>query len=192
MDILEPQFTQPEVLAVTSCRAKNIHVWIERGIYSLQGPPPGTGRRRKYSALDCVRLALMCELTAFGIPALTAKGIAFNVASPLEDGKSIREDKLLVITRQVDGFFELSGVGYFNTEAGNLHYEIDKFGLDTILATLMDRRKPKISLIDQIKCNEHDESIKYCKGHRSVFVVCAGEIVSDVLDQLQRFLNEDA
>ncbi|GIK98487.1 MAG: hypothetical protein BroJett029_26960 [Alphaproteobacteria bacterium] len=71
-----PQFTQTEVLKVTRLTAATLQTWVNRGLLDLSEQNPGTGKRRQYSALDVVRLAIIKRLTRFGFSVSVARTIA--------------------------------------------------------------------------------------------------------------------
>jgi len=52
------RFTQGDVLAVTRLRKDVLQTWMNRGVIALGDQNPGTGRRRLYSPLDIVKLAI--------------------------------------------------------------------------------------------------------------------------------------
>lgn len=71
-----PKYTRPEVLRVTGLRPDVLQTWVNRNVVRLAEQNPGHGRKRLYSALDIVRLAVMRRLSDFSISLAVCKEIA--------------------------------------------------------------------------------------------------------------------
>src|SRR5262245_35231283 len=87
-----PRYTQPEVLLVTRLKPAVLQTWINRGAIALAEQNPGTGRRRLYSRLDVVKLAIMRRLADLQIALAVSKEIAEVTANDLERGNAIDWD----------------------------------------------------------------------------------------------------
>ena len=74
------RFTQGDVLAVTRLRKDVLQTWMNRGVIALGDQNPGTGRRRLYSPLDIVKLALMRRVADLGM----ALSIGLDLAGEAE------------------------------------------------------------------------------------------------------------
>jgi len=60
--LITPRYTQPVVLAVTGLKPAQLQTWVNREVVQLFEQNPGSGRRRLYSALDIIKLAIMRRL----------------------------------------------------------------------------------------------------------------------------------
>lgn len=74
------RFTQTDVLAITLLRKDVLQTWMNRKVIALGDQNPGTGRRRLYSPLDIVKLALMRRVADLGM----ALSIGVDLASEAE------------------------------------------------------------------------------------------------------------
>lgn len=85
-DLHEPRYTTPEVLSVTRLRPEVLQTWINRD--ALGPRNTGRGKRRMYSALDVVKLAIMRRMADLQVALATSLDIANGAADKLEsDGK---------------------------------------------------------------------------------------------------------
>lgn len=68
-DVDIPEFTQADVVFITSVNAKTLQNWTDpnRGILRLSQGSVGKGRRRLYSPLDIMSVVLISQLAALGI-----------------------------------------------------------------------------------------------------------------------------
>jgi hypothetical protein len=82
MDLLLPQFDQPQTLAVAGVSAGLLQTWANRAV-GLPAKNPGSGRRRLYSAADVVKLTIMGRLARFGIPGSTCENCAALIVGEL-------------------------------------------------------------------------------------------------------------
>ncbi len=85
LDLQSPRFAQPDVLRVTGLRAPVLQTWVNRGHIRLSEQNPGTGRRRLYSPIDVVKLAIMRRLYDFGIDITYSQELAEDVARKLQE-----------------------------------------------------------------------------------------------------------
>ncbi|MEM7223002.1 MAG: MerR family transcriptional regulator [Pseudomonadota bacterium] len=75
-DLTTPRFAQPEVLnVIRGLSAGLLQTWVNRGHIVLSDQNPGSGRRRLYSPIDIVKLALMARLASFGISVQYSKSL---------------------------------------------------------------------------------------------------------------------
>jgi len=76
MDIYEPQFTRSEVVSVTGVDTEALKSWLKNGFVSVaphqQG---GSGKRRLFSVMDMIKIAVVSELTLLRVPSSTANEI---------------------------------------------------------------------------------------------------------------------
>lgn len=87
-----PQFTQPEVLKVTRLKPAVLQTWVNRNAIELAEQNPGTGRRRLYSALDVVKLALMRRVADLQMDLSVAREIANEAERMLTANQSVSWD----------------------------------------------------------------------------------------------------
>lgn len=86
--LAELKYTQPEVLKVTRLKPAVLQTWINRTAIRLSDQNPGIGRRRLYSALDVVKLAVMRRMADLSIDLSLSKTIAETAAAELDrDGR---------------------------------------------------------------------------------------------------------
>ena len=97
-DVLEPTFSQPDVLEVTGVSAVTLQTWVNRRLIELAEQHPGTGRRRRYRLVDVARLAIMQQLTALHIGPSTAKAIAEEVTEGMASGRTWAADIVFVVS----------------------------------------------------------------------------------------------
>jgi hypothetical protein len=81
--LVEPRYSQPDVLRVTRLKAAVLQTWVNRSAIELAEQNPGYGRRRSYSALDVVRLAVMRRMADMRVDLSVAKEIAEAAAENL-------------------------------------------------------------------------------------------------------------
>lgn len=76
MDIHEPQFTRSEVVSVTGVDIEALKSWLKNGFIAVaphqQG---GSGKRRLFSVMDMIKIAVVSELTLLRVPSSTANEI---------------------------------------------------------------------------------------------------------------------
>lgn len=83
MNLTEPRFAQPDVLKVTRLKSAVLQTWVNRNAIELSEQNPGSGRRRLYSALDIVKLAIMRRMADLRVELAVAKEIAEAAADEL-------------------------------------------------------------------------------------------------------------
>ncbi|WP_088189751.1 hypothetical protein [Sphingobium sp. Z007] len=88
-DLTEQKYTQGDVLAVTRLRKDLLQTWINRRVVALGEQHPGSGRRRLYSAIDIVKLALMRRIADFGLDLSIGRDLASEAERLLLSGKEI-------------------------------------------------------------------------------------------------------
>lgn len=81
-DLHEPRYTTPEVLSVTRLRPEVLQTWVNRD--ALGPRNTGRGKRRMYSALDVVKLAIMRRMADLQVALATSLDIAHGAATSLE------------------------------------------------------------------------------------------------------------
>ncbi len=74
--MLIPRYTQPEILQVTKLKPDVLQTWINRNVLELADQNPGSGRRRLYSRIDVVKLALMRRVADLRIELTVARELA--------------------------------------------------------------------------------------------------------------------
>lgn len=94
-DLHTPRFTQPEVLRVTKVKPVLLQTWLARGALVLTQQHPGSGRRRLYSPLDVVRVAVMRRLADFRIDLSVSKSIADACVDELDKQGSIAWEEVV-------------------------------------------------------------------------------------------------
>ncbi|GAA0785422.1 MerR family transcriptional regulator [Roseibium denhamense] len=69
VDIEIPEYTQADVIRITSVSAKTLQNWTDpnRGILRLSQGSVGKGRRRLYSALDIMAVTMIAHLSGLGV-----------------------------------------------------------------------------------------------------------------------------
>lgn len=71
-----PAYSQPVTLKVTGLSAATLQTWVNRRAIVLSEQNPGTGRRRLYSKLDVVKLAVMRRLHDLRLDLSVSKRVA--------------------------------------------------------------------------------------------------------------------
>lgn len=88
-DLTEQRYTQGDVLAVTRLRTDLLQTWVNRKVVALGEQHPGSGRRRLYSAIDIVKLALMRRIADFGLDLSIGRDLAGEAERLLLSGREI-------------------------------------------------------------------------------------------------------
>lgn len=88
-ELAKPQFVNSDVMQATGRSAATLQSWVNRGVLlPASGQNPGVGQRRLYSAIDVVKLAVLGELTDFGLlPAAARKVVEFVGRKLSENGE---------------------------------------------------------------------------------------------------------
>lgn len=84
----ESRYTPFEALSVTGLKPETLQTWVNRGNIKLGDQHPGRGKRRLYSAIDVVKLAIMRRTDQLGI----ALAIGIDIAEGAEE--RLRRDGL--------------------------------------------------------------------------------------------------
>lgn len=92
----QQKFTQGDVLAITRLRKDLLQTWINRNVIALGEQNPGSGRRRLYSAIDIVKLALMRRIADLGLDLAIGRDLAQEA------------ERLLLEGREIEWFYHLS------------------------------------------------------------------------------------
>ena len=180
-EICAAQFAQRDVLAVSKLDAATLQTWINRRLLDLGNP--GTGKRRLYSALDIVRLAIMQRLTGFGVGVTRARDIAMDVTNALQDGGKVSDSLVFTVFPQHPAPRGLTIISA--TERPSRFGDFDTAGMigddhEITLAHLLGRSK-------------HPDALEVLGGiHDTVLVVCVGRIVEAVLSKLEALGSADA
>jgi len=83
------KFHQADVLAITKLKPELLQTWINRRVIYLAQQNPGSGRRRLYSGLDIVKLALMRRVADLRMELAVAREIASEAERMLLEGREI-------------------------------------------------------------------------------------------------------
>src|SRR4051812_3937134 len=100
IDLHAQKFTQGDVLAVTRLRADLLQTWINRNVIALGEQNPGSGRRRLYSALDIVKLAIMRRIADLGLDLGIGRELAAEAERLLLEGRPIQWELHLTIRKK--------------------------------------------------------------------------------------------
>lgn len=99
-DLQEQKFTQGDVLAVTQLRKELLQTWINRNVIELGEQNPGSGRRRLYSAIDIVKLALMRRIADLGLDLAIGRELAQEAERLLLSGRDVEWNLHLSIRKR--------------------------------------------------------------------------------------------
>ena len=88
LSLTEPAYTQPEVLSITKLEPSVLQTWVNRRAIELSEQNPGSGRRRLYSKLDIVKLAIMRRMADFDVALARSVELATAAAATLAAGQS--------------------------------------------------------------------------------------------------------
>lgn len=99
LDLTAQKYTQSDVLAVTRLRKPLLQTWINRSVVELGEQHPGSGRRRLYSALDIVKLALMRRIADLGLDLQIGRDLASEAERLLLAGREIEWNFHLTIRK---------------------------------------------------------------------------------------------
>jgi len=87
--LTDQRFTQADVLAVTRLKPELLQTWVNRKVVDLGEQNPGSGRRRLYSAIDIVKLALMRRIADLGLDLDVGRDFAAAAEEDLLGGEEI-------------------------------------------------------------------------------------------------------
>ena len=99
-DLTEQKYTQGDVLAVTRLRKDLLQTWINRKVVALGEQHPGSGRRRLYSAIDIVKLALMRRIADFGLDLSIGRDLASEAERLLLSDRGVEWELHLSIKKR--------------------------------------------------------------------------------------------
>jgi DNA-binding transcriptional MerR regulator len=99
-DLRQHKFTQTDVLAITQLRKELLQTWINRRVIELSEQHPGSGRRRLYSALDIVKLALMRRIADLGLDLAIGRELAQEAERRLLSNRGVEWGLHLTIRKR--------------------------------------------------------------------------------------------
>lgn len=99
-DLQQQKFTQGDVLAVTRLRKELLQTWINRNVIELGEQNPGSGKRRLYSAIDIVKLALMRRIADLGLDLAIGRELAHEAERLLLSGRGVEWELHLTIRKR--------------------------------------------------------------------------------------------
>ena len=169
-----PRFTQPEVLRAAELKAATLQTWANRGLVQPANPSPGTGQRRRYSAVQVFKLRLMQTLATFGVSVARAAGIADEVSGKCGAGP-IPFDSFTVIEPPRDN-------DVVQTHAAAGGYEGDPWEIR--LAHILRRSA------NPNKFNESATGDPY-GGTDAALVIHTGRVYRDVMAELKAILSDE-
>jgi len=88
-DLHCPRFTQADVLAVTKLKPEVLQTWINRRAVKLTVQNPGSGKPRRYTAIDIVKLAVMRRVADLRMELSLAREFAAIAEQRLNEGRKI-------------------------------------------------------------------------------------------------------
>lgn len=94
-DVRELRYTTPEVLTVTRLRPEVLQTWVNREVLGARNT--GRGKRRLYSGLDVVKLAIMRRMADLQIALSTSLDIAEAASAELQKSGSIDWNLYIVL-----------------------------------------------------------------------------------------------
>lgn len=126
------RFTQADVLRVTRLRERVLQTWVNRGVIAVGRQNPGTGRRRLYSPLDIVKLALMRRVADLGLELGVGRDLAGEAERMLLSGRPPSWHEYLSMrpktaTRDTSSTSIIASAGYsllalyYNATVGDAH-----------------------------------------------------------------------
>lgn len=122
-DLTEQKYTQGDVLAITRLRKDLLQTWINRKVVALGEQHPGSGRRRLYSAIDIVKLALMRRIADFGLDLSIGRDLASEAERLLLSDRGVEWELHLSIKKREatheENKVEITSAGYSTL---SLHY----------------------------------------------------------------------
>lgn len=126
------RFTQADVLRLTRLREPVLQTWVNRGVIAVGRQNPGTGRRRFYSPLDIVKLALMRRVADLGLELGVGRDLAGEAERMLLSGRPPSWNEHLSMrpeaaTRETSSISIIASAGYsllalhYNATVGDAH-----------------------------------------------------------------------
>ena len=198
IDLQIPHYTSPEVLAVTRLRPEVLQTWVNRD--ALGARNTGRGKRRLYSAIDTIKLAIMRRMADLQVALSTSLEIAEAAAAELEEKGSLDWNFYIILRPDVATRKDVTvKASYGRFEA------FDPFTRDPLEKKLSDivewftgiyRRRKKVNLAEErrnpkLRAQQHqmDERERDNLARQGVHAEPAiifplGEIVNGTLLQL--------
>lgn len=196
-----PRYTTPEVLLVTNLRPEVLQTWINRNVISLNLQNPGRGKRRLYSALDVVKLAIMRRTADLELALATGVEIAEDAAERLEKQGSF--DWNYYLSFHPRNASAGDGINITNSEAEMAklrsitgdpdNMRVSHF-VETFESTFSRRDKPSLAKLREAKAKSGERPINPDKRYalarmgfhaEPVIIFPLGEIVNGTLVQLE-------
>lgn len=87
--LTEHQFLQADVLDITRLRKELLQTWVNRNVVTLSQKNPGSGKRRLYSVLDIVKLALFRRIADLGLALDIGRDLAGEAERLLTGGGGV-------------------------------------------------------------------------------------------------------
>jgi len=189
--------TQPEVLKVTGIKPAVLQTWINRGAIDLAEQNPGSGRRRLYSELDVVKLAIMRRLADLRVDLKVGKEIAEETAALLTKDGEVPWGLCLFIQADEMDFrpleIEVQGkrLSPLFTKYGGAVIDFAETRLEFAVGEVVSKaRRQKISLPKDAPDNRTYWARKGVHFEPAI-VFPLGEIVNGTLLQLEALINSE-
>jgi DNA-binding transcriptional MerR regulator len=195
--LTEPRYTQPEVLQVTGLKAPVLQTWVNRGAIRLSEQNPGIGRRRLYSALDVVKLAIMRRMADLSIDLSVSKEIAEAAVKKLSTNGEMDWNLYISLRPGARDSLILSAGGplsLFSPRVGDtIHMRVSEFVEPFEGTGLLDRRECEDRFSERRPINpERRETLARAGVHAEpVIIFPLGEVVNGAIAQL-RAIDEEA
>lgn len=111
-DIEVPEFTQADVIRITGVSAKTLQNWTDpsREILRLSQDSVGKGRRRLYSALDIMAVAMIAHMSALGVSPNLVSQLFYKPGAKVGDwltvaAENLNKEYICRIVFDADGLF---------------------------------------------------------------------------------------
>lgn len=195
----DSKYTQPEVLKVTRLKPEVLQTWVNRAAIRLSDQNPGSGRRRLYSALDVVKLAVMRRMADLSIDLSLSKTIAETAAAELARDGQIDWDLYIFLTPKAatENASVLIGAGLtpFSPTVG----DPQNMNLDSLVypggrgSSILDRRDRKPADRSRGVMNDAKREALARRGVHAEPVIAfpLGEVVNGALAQLATIDEEE-
>jgi hypothetical protein len=89
LDLTSCLFTQAEVLTITKLRKEVLQTWINRDVITLGEQYPGKGKRRLYSAIDIVKVAIFRRIADLNLALGVGRALAGEAEQLLLDRRDV-------------------------------------------------------------------------------------------------------
>lgn len=200
-----PRYTGPEVLKVTHLKPETLQTWVNRNVVTLAEQNPGRGKRRLYSAVDVVKLAIMRRCDDLKIALSISTDLAESVAKQLENSQHLDWDFYVFLRPQAEGTKQTAEVVVYPAPEGLDKYDnvtMDPFFIrlsklvESHFEGIFGSRRKKSRLGDPdysedrpVIPEQREEFARAGFHGEPVIVFPLGEIVNGTLAQL-RVLDE--